>query len=191
MRCEATGMSETTRLVTAEELERFPHDDRRYELVEGRVVRMTPVGYAHSRVVARLLSMLERHVREAHLGVAATELGFRLRSNPDTVRAPDIAFIRRERIPSIDPKGFWHGPPDLAAEVRSPAETAPGIRSKAAEYLAAGVRLVLAIDPEQQTVTVYRRATAPTVLRSGERLDLDEVVAGFHCDVTEIFGEKR
>ncbi len=184
-------MAETTRLVTAADLERFPHDDRRYELVEGRVVRMTPVGYTHSRVVARLLSMLERHVREAHLGVAATELGFKLRSNPDTVRAPDVAFIRRERIPPADPKGFWHGPPDVAAEVLSPDETAPEIRSKVAEYLGAGVRLVLVVDPKDRTVTTYRSLTAAVTVQLGERIDLDEVIPGFRCDVRDIFEDRH
>jgi Uma2 family endonuclease len=184
-------MAETTRLVTAEELERFPRDDRRYELVEGRVVRMTPVGYTHGRIVARLLSTLERHTRRTRVGAAVTEVGFRLRSNPDTVRAPDIAFIRRERIPPIDPKGFWHGPPDVAAEVLSPDDTVPEVRSKTAEYLDAGVRMVVIVDPDARTVTVHRRGMATVTLHAGERLDLDEAVPGFRCDVTDLFEDAR
>ena len=112
-------MSETVRLVTAEELERFPGDDFRYELVEGRLIRMSPVGYLHGRVVMRLGSLLEQHVRSRGLGAVLTEVGFKLKSNPDTVRAPDVAFIRGDRIPSVPPKGFWKGTADLAVELRS------------------------------------------------------------------------
>jgi Uma2 family endonuclease len=93
-------MSEPARLVTAEELEKFPDDDFRYELVEGRVLRMTPVGYVHGRIVMRFGSLLEQHVRSQRLGVVLTEVGVKLKSVPDTVRAPDLAFIRRERIPA-------------------------------------------------------------------------------------------
>src|SRR6266699_1925070 len=95
------SMPETARLVTADELEKFrPADDGRYELAEGRIIRMSPVGYQHGRVVMRLWSMLDTHDRSRNLGVVFPEVGFTLRSNPDTVRAPDVAFIRRERIPS-------------------------------------------------------------------------------------------
>ena len=92
-------MSET-RLVTAEELERFPDDDYRYELVEGRVVRMSPVGYQHGKIVARLIFLLHRHLLDMPSGIVVTEVGFKLAANPDTVRGPDVAFVRNERMPS-------------------------------------------------------------------------------------------
>jgi Uma2 family endonuclease len=180
-------MSETARLVTAEELEKYPEDDFRYELVEGRVIRMSPVGYTHGRVVMAFAFLLQQHVRAADLGVILTEVGFKLRSNPDTVRAPDLAYIRRERIPSIDPKGFWNGPPDLAVEVVSPEDTASEIRAKTEEYLARGVAVVVVIDPQDQTATVFS-LTVPAVTRRGdEELDLNDVVPGFRCRVREIF----
>src|SRR5512145_415264 len=106
---ERQVMADTARLVTAEELEKFPDDDARYELVAGRVVRMSPVGFPHARISLRFGAMLFQHVRASKLGVVVTELGFTLASNPDTVRAPDIAFIRRERIPAPEPRGFWNG----------------------------------------------------------------------------------
>jgi Uma2 family endonuclease len=87
-------MSESTRLVTAEELERFPRDDRRYELVEGRLVRLSPVNFDHGRTVMRIGFLLSRHLEQRPVGVIGAEIGFVLASNPDTVRGPDIAFIR-------------------------------------------------------------------------------------------------
>src|SRR5690349_7265443 len=113
------AMSSATPLVTAEELERHPRDYR-YELVDGRIVRMSPVGFEHGQVVARLLFLLQQHLRREPSGVVLTEVGFKLASQPDTVRGPDIAFVRRDRVPSPTPKGFFNGRPDLAVEVRSP-----------------------------------------------------------------------
>lgn len=180
-------MSELSRLVTAEELEHFPPDDRRYELVEGRIVKMSPVGYLHGRTVVRFASLLERHVRAGRLGEVLTEVGFKLRSKPDTVRAPDVAFIRRERIPTVDPRGFWSGPPDLAVEVLSPEDTASEIRAKTSEYLACDTQLVLVIDPDERTATVYSPTTSPATRGVDDELDLARVVPGFICRVRDIF----
>jgi Uma2 family endonuclease len=180
-------MSEATRLVTAEELERFPEDDYRYELVEGRVIRMSPVGYQHGRIAMRFGALLDHHVRSRNLGVVLIEVGFTLRSNPDTVRGPDVAFIRRERIPTPDPRGFWKGPPDLAVEVLSPDDRPSDVRTRVEEYLMAGVPLVLVVDGDEKTVTVYRSSTAPTTLPSDDILDIGDVVSGFCCTVRDIF----
>jgi Uma2 family endonuclease len=180
-------MSEPRRIVTAEELERFPDDDYRYELVEGRVIRMSPVGYQHGRTVARLLVLFDQHLRGRNLGVVVTEVGFKLASNPDTVRAPDVAFIRQDRIPSPDPRGFLTGPPDLAVEVLSPDDRPSEIQAKVEEYFARGVPLVLVVDADVKTVTVFRPSTSPVTLRTDDLLDLDDVVPGFRCRVHEIF----
>lgn len=188
LRCDGKShsMSEATRLVTAEDLEKFPDDDFRYELVDGRVVCTTPVGVPHGRVVIRLGSLLDQHVRSQRLGLVLTEVGFKLKSKPDTVRGPDLAFIRRERIPAVDPKGFWHGPPDLAVEVVSPDDTKAEIAAKTAEYLSAGVHLAVVVDPEARTVSLFD--TASHLLRSGNQdLDLGRVIAGFRCTVDQIF----
>jgi Uma2 family endonuclease len=179
-------MSETSRLVTADELERYPDDDYRYELVEGRVIRMSPVGFPHGRVVVELGAGLNAHARTHKLRVVLTEVGFKLKSDPDTVRAPDIAFIRQDRIPP-DPQGFWNGPPDLAVEVLSPDDRPPDIRTKVDEYLRYGVRLVVVVDPRLKTVTLFGHGASPVSLRTDDELDLGEVVEGFRCPVREIF----
>jgi Uma2 family endonuclease len=180
-------MSDTSRLVTAEELEHLPNDDQRYELVEGRVIRMSPVGYLHGRVVMRFGSQLERHVRTSGLGEVLTEVGFKLESDPDTVRAPDVAFIRRDRIPESPPRGFWKGAADLAVEVLSPDDTTPEIRAKVTEYLARGTSMVVVIDPEDERVSVFRQAGDGLTLSGEDVLDLDDVVPGFRCAVRDIF----
>lgn len=179
----------STRLVTAEDLEKFPRDDNRYELVEGRLVPMSPVGYQHARVVTRLLVLLEEHVRERNTGTALTELGFKLAARPDTVRAPDIAFIRSDRMPSTETCGFIAGPPDVAIEVLSPDDRPRQMREKVEEYLAHGVPLVVVVAPDRRSVTCHRRLTPPIELSSDDDvLDLGDVVAEFRCCLRDIFG---
>ncbi|HEX2311895.1 MAG TPA: Uma2 family endonuclease [Vicinamibacterales bacterium] len=180
-------MPEATRLVTADELEKFPDDDFRYELVEGRVVRMSPVGFRHGTTVIRLGALLMRHAQERGLGAVMTEVGFKLASNPDTVRAPDVAFVRQDRIPTPEPRGFWNGPPDLAVEVLSPDDRTEDIRAKVAEYLTQAVPTVVVVDPDSRKVTVLRPATPELALATDDVLDLSDVVSGFRCTVRELF----
>ena len=181
-------MSDTTHLVTADELEKLPDDDHRYELVEGRVIRMSPTGAVHGWLVMHFGARLTKHVQSTGIGLVFTELGFRLSSSPDTVRAPDLAFIRRERLADAAlPRGFWQGPPDLAVEVLSPDDRPSDVRTKVAEYLAHGVPLVVVIDPDARTVTTHRRSVPPLTLGTADLLDLDDVVPGFGCRIREIF----
>ena len=179
-------MPDASRLVTAEELERFPKHDRRYELVDGRLVAMTPVSYLHARTVMRFGFMLERHARERRLGDVLVEVGVVLKRNPDTVFAPDIAFIRRERVPAVIPRGFWNGAADLAVEVLSPNDRPGEVREKVAEYLRRGTPLVLVIDPDKRVVSKWTQSAAPVTLTDADTLDLSAVIDGFRCSVREI-----
>jgi Uma2 family endonuclease len=179
-------MSKTTALVTADELERLPRDDRRYELVDGRVIPMSPVNFQHGKVVLQLGFLLSRYLRSQPVGVVVTEVGFRLAFGPDTVRAPDIAFIRTDRIPA-NAKVFFTGPPDVAIEVLSPDDRPADVRAKVDQYLARGVALVVVVDPNQRTVTTSRLTTPTATVHADEVLDLSDVIAGFRCPLREIF----
>jgi Uma2 family endonuclease len=181
-------MRDTSPLVTAEELPAIvARDDYRYELVEGRVIRMSPPGWQHGLIVVRLLELLAGHVRERRLGAVVTEVGFKLRSNPDTVRGPDISFVRQDRLSAEKKRDYWSGAPDLAIEVLSPGDTPRDIDAKVSDYLSAGVSEVVAIDPEAETVTRHRPGQQPQVLQRGGELDLDPIVPGFRCAVEDIF----
>ena len=114
-------MPETARRITSDEFEHMPGHEHGYELVAGRLVRMTPPGHEHGRVVVEFAALLHTHAKARQLGTVVTESGCTLRMNPDTVRAPDISFVRRERIP-VAIRGFLKGPPDLVVEVRSPGD---------------------------------------------------------------------
>jgi Uma2 family endonuclease len=127
-----------------------------WELVEGRVVVMSPAGARHAGMVANVTRLLSDFVRARRLGfVLAGDAGFILRRRPDTVRAPDVAFIRRARLPKGLPAAFIDGAPDLAVEVKSPDDRWPAIAKKAREFIAAGSVAVWALDPAKVTARVY------------------------------------
>lgn len=135
-------MEPTTRGVTAEDLFRQPDDGWRYELIDGQVIRMTPSGFRHGVVVAVLTQRLRAYVADHKMGVVcAPRLALSCRDRQNTVRAPDVAFVTRERIARFGiPAKFWSGPPDLAVEVTSPTDSAAGVDAKARQWLSAGAR---------------------------------------------------
>ncbi len=178
-----------TKLVTADELLRMPDDGFRYELVKGELKRMSPTGDEHGEVTMRLASPLYQYVTLKNLGkVYAAETGFKLESDPDTVRAPDIAFVSMERIQAAGRiQGYRGGAPDLAVEVLSPGNTKREMAEKVKDYFAAGARLVWIVNPKLKTVTVYRSLTDIRTLTEKDTLDGGEVIPGFQYSITELF----
>src|SRR6476660_7015449 len=179
-------MSRGTRLVTAAEFEDLPLGDSRHALVEGQLGAMSPVSFAHGRIVIQVGSMLHAHVGSRDLGVVVTEVGFVLATNPDTVRAPDIAFVAADRIPPANARGFFAGPPDLAVEVTSPEDRATATAARVADYLRHGTAVVLVVDPERQTASVHRRLTPTIVAAADGVIDLDDVVPGCRDSVRDV-----
>ena len=149
---------------------------------------MSPVGGRHGWLVVRLASLLDRYVEEYRLGAVMTETGFQLASNPDTVRGPDVSFVRAARIPPSGlPDTFWLGAPDLAAEIRSPGDRLAVLRLKIDEYLACGTSLVWLVDPGEETVTVFAAQASPVTIGVHGSLDGATTVPGFSCPVAELF----
>src|SRR6266508_5207983 len=126
-----------TRPVTADELLAMPDDGYRYELVKGELRKMAPTGDEHGDVTMELAGALHQHVKKHNLGkVYAAETGFKLESDPDTVRAPDIAFVSRVKVEKTGRlKGFRSGAPDLAVEVLSPSDRVSRVEGKVAQWL--------------------------------------------------------
>lgn len=188
MPMQSGAMRKKVRLVTAEEFARFPDDDRRYELVDGVVVEMSPVGGLHGALGVRLAALLEAHVAPRRLGVVMVETGFTLARNPDTVRGPDVSFVCAGRIPpSGVPETFWSGPPDLAVEIRSPGDSLSDLYAKSEAYLTRGVRLVWVLDPQAETVTVFAPGAPVFRLRGEDILDAGDVIEGFRIPVTDLY----
>ena len=179
----------TTRLVTAEELAAMPDDGYCYELVDGKLVKMAPAKKKHGRVAMKFGWRLSQHVYPNDLGeVSAAETGFRLSSNPDTVLAPDAAFISKSRAEQDAVEdGFWETAPDLAVEVMSPGDTIAAAERKALRWLDAGCLAVAVADPRRRRVRVYRPAAGVVTLTENDILEIDDVVPGWKLPLRELF----
>ncbi len=178
----------TKTLLTADDLWKVVADGSRYELSKGELLPMTPVGWRHGKIVIRLGHMLHQHVEEKSLGGVGTEVGFRLTRDPDTVRAPDIAFVAQNRLPKgTAVEKFVEFAPDLAVEVLSPEDTVSGVQKKVEEYLAAGVPLVWLVGPANRKVTVYRSLQDIKILSVEQQLDGGDILPGFSVQIAQIF----
>jgi len=175
--------------MTSQELLRYRHEPYRQELIAGRLHEMEPPGAEHGAVAMRIARLLDAHVERADLGIVfASEVGFHLAHDPDTVRAPDVAFISRDRVEQTGiPRGYWPGPPDVAFEVVSPNDRRSEVEGKALEWLAAGTRAVVVVDPELRTATVYRALDDIRVLTVDDTLDLTDVLAGWDPAIAGLF----
>ena len=177
--------------VTAEELAEVVarDDEHRYELVAGELEMMSPAKPRHGRIVGRLTGPLQTYVRARRLGeVYGAETGFLLGRNPDTVRGPDVAFVRRERVAQVgDTDDWWPGAPDLAAEVLSPDDSYSKVRQKVGLWLSGGARLVLVVDPRRRIVEVHHPGEPLRELTEGDTIDGEDVVPGWRLPVAELF----
>lgn len=175
--------------MTADELLAMPDDCFCYELIKGELIRMPPPGHIHGRVAMRVADPLYQHVIANNLGIVyAAGTGFLIHRNPDTVRAPDAAFIQQQRVENAGAiEGYWVGAPDLVVEVVSLTDSVGYVEEKVAEWIEAGSRLVWVVSPKMHTVTVYRSLTEIVVLTENDTLDGGVVVPGFQISIAEIF----
>ena len=182
-------MTIANKLVSAEELLMMPDNGQRTELVRGEMRYMAPAGNVHGRLAVNVTAPLHQYVREHELGaVYAAETGFKISSDPDTVRAPDAAFVSRERVEEVgEIEGFWPGAPDLAVEVVSPGDLYTEVEEKVLGWLEAGSRMVVIVDPRNKTVSVRRHRTEVQVLSEGDKLQGSDVVPGWELPVAEVF----
>lgn len=182
-------MASTQEPMTAEELLRLPDDGQRHELIAGELRTMAPTGAEHGGTAADFTVDLGRYVRAHQLGRVLTGApGFLLTTDPDTVRAPDVAFIRRERIEAAGRvTGYWPGTPDLAVEVVSPNDLYTEVAEKVATWLAHGTRMVIVVDPRRRAVAVHRAPTQVRHLTADDVIDGEDVVPGWRLAVRDLF----
>ena len=180
-----------TAYVTAEDLPYLGSEQGLCELVAGKIVREPAPGEEHGWVAGSLLVLLGQFVREHRLGrFYAAETGFVLARDPDTVRAPDAAFVSAERLATNPRRGpYFEGAPDLAVEVLSPGNAPGAMAAKVRDFLAAGARAVWVVDPGPQTVTVHRPGCPPKTLSRSDTLDGGSILPRFRLPVHEIFEE--
>ncbi len=175
-------------LLTAEEVWRLPVTGTRRELVRGEVVETMPPGGRHGAIAVVLAMLLRLWVQKTGGGYVGVEAGYILSRNPDTVRGPDVSYLRGERLPATGvPEGFWALAPDLAVEIVSPSETADEVREKVRDFLQAGTPLVWTIYPRTVEVIVHTADGLARTYSGDDVLEFPTVLPGFSCTVIELF----
>ncbi len=182
--------TETQQFVTADELlELSAWDENRYELIHGKVRSMPPAGAEHGYFAMSLGAAMYVFASDNLLGnVFAAETGFVLERNPDTVRAPDAAFVSKKRLPARLTGKFFPGAPDLVVEVVSPNDRADEVQDKVQDWLSHGTQLVWVLEPKSRTVTVYRPDGTANVLQADGTLDGEDVLPGFRFPLPKLWG---
>jgi Uma2 family endonuclease len=182
------GIGESERLVTADELLTFETAGKSTELVRGRLIVREPPSTYHGTVQSILNVLVGSYVRAHTLGaVFGQDTGFKIASDPDTVRAPDLAFVDRARVAQIPRRGYAALAPDLVAEILSPDDRPGEVLTKVGEWLEAGVRLVWVIDPERRVATVYRDDGGVATVASESQVHGEGVLPGFAFRLSELF----
>ncbi len=168
--------------MTADELLVLEIPGKTSELIRGRLVVHEPPGSYHGQVAGQLTVLVGSYVRAQRLGrVFGQDTGFRIASDPDTVRAPDFAFLRIDRCAEVRPRGYGAFAPDLVAEIVSPDDSRAELLAKVGQWLDAGVRLVWVIDPERVQAQVYRGDGSVAIVDADGLLEGEDVLPGFSC----------
>lgn len=176
----------TKTLLTVEDFMRLPESvgtqDVRYELVEGELVVVSPGMFPHNIVRDNVLVALRAFLPGKKVGTAVSEQGFQLSEN--TVRVPDVAFVRRGR--KLATKRPIEGAPDLAIEVVSPSNTPRELEQRISDYFAAGGKRVWVIHPDDREVYIHGLAGV-TRRRGDEVLEDAELLPGFSIKTSSLF----
>lgn len=182
-------MTTAKTLLTADEFLAMPDDGKNYELVKGELVEMPPPGFMHEFIVAQFIMRFGNFVLPRNLGIVTGGPGIYIERGPDTVRAPDCAFISHERITTPLPdRGYVFGLiPDLAVEVVSPDYSVAQARVRAQMWLESGVRLALAAHIATREIITYRDDSDVQRFGIGDGFNCEPVLSGFTCPVADIF----
>ncbi len=176
-------------LMTAEELLSTNVPNKRTELVRGRLIVHEPPGGRHGYIAANLAFRLNQHIDLTAAGaVFVGDVGFTLRRDPDTVRGPDVAFVRKDRLPQPIPNSYLEFAPDLVVEVLSHNDRPGEVLAKVGDWLDAGARLVWVVDPERRLARVYREDGTEYMLDETAQLLGEDVLPGFSCTLASILG---
>ena len=179
-------MATAVKRITAEEFLQLGLKNT--ELIDGEIEEYMATGGLHGEIAGTVSRLLGNWVVAEKTGKVGLESGFLIEQDPDRVRAPDVWFIRQERIEGgRSPKGFWTIAPDLAVEVLSDSDTVRIIHGKMRDYFALGTPLIWLVYPEEQIVEVCTPDGKRQTLQKEDRLENAEVLPGFSCSVAELF----
>lgn len=159
--------------------------DYQIELEDGRILIMGPSDIVSSEISSRLIAFLFAWINPRRLGrVFDSAGGFIM---PDAnLKAPDVSFVRAARLRQ-SPRYFGQLVPDLVVEIKSQSDRIKPIETKILKFIELGAIVGILIDPDAETVTIYRSAGEPKVLQNGDILTIPELVSGWELPVSELW----
>ncbi|CAN5121732.1 Uma2 family endonuclease [soil metagenome] len=178
-----------TRMTAVQFLRKYG-DKSGFELDRGHLVRLPMPGFEHGNITCTVSALLREFVKAKDIGrVASQDTFIRLRSNPSSFRGPDVLFISYKLLPKSAkrPKGPLEVMPELVIEVRSPTDRLKVVTDKGREYLDAGVKVVIIIDPETESLGVFRDEELPQRFHNGDTVTIPDVLPGFSAPVKAFF----
>lgn len=174
--------------ITAEALWQMPDNGMRRELIDGEVVEAMPPGGIHGAISVVLATLLRAWAQQYQPGYVGVEAGYILARDPDSVRGPDVSYVRGSRIPAGGiPEGFWAIAPDLAVEIVSPSESAEGVREKIRDFLLAGTAQVWVVYPRTRELVIHLPSGLAHKLSSADTISVPDLLPTFRCTVAELF----
>lgn len=184
------GITPIAEIMTAEQLERVHLPGKSTELVRGRLVVREPPDTYHGKIAGRLIIRVGAFVEAHQLGeVFGQDTGFKIATNPDTVRAPDLAFVARDRLSLVARRGYAPVAPDIVAEILSPDNRPGEVITKIGEWLSAGVKLAWVLDPDRRTAHVHRPDGGLSLVEVDGALEGETVLPGLRCPLKSLFQE--
>jgi Uma2 family endonuclease len=180
--------AESVTLMTAEELLQLHLPHKSTELVRGQLIVREPPSTYHGKLAAKLSILVGNFVYARELGdIFGQDTGFKIASSPDTVRAPDLAFLSRERSSAVGRRGYAAIAPDLVVEIVSPGDRPGEVLAKVADWIDAGVRLVWVIDPDRTEARIHRSDGSLEIVSGDGALNGEDVLPGFTLELAKVF----
>jgi Uma2 family endonuclease len=180
------------KLMTQQELLDLPDDHMRHELIKGELITMPLAGCEHGQIALWIGRLLGTHIAKNKLGCSfGAGTGFLIERDPDTVRAPDFAFVAKNSTKPRTPKGFFPGAPDLAVEVISPDDCVMEVEDKIQQWLDAGCQSVWVVKPTRQTITIHQNNAQPQVLHPADDIHAPDLLPGFQAKVKDLFPPRK
>jgi Uma2 family endonuclease len=184
----STAPASKTALMTAEEFSQRSDPGCPEELVRGKIVPLAIPDPRHGQICNKVGRIFGNLADTHDLGhVLNNDSGVITERGPDTVRGADIAFYSYERVPRGKlPRAYLSEMPELVVEVRSKLDRWPKVLAKAAEYLDAGVSVVVALDDEETAAHIITQDQNP-ILSADDELALPAILPGFSVKVGRFF----
>lgn len=176
----------TTTRVAIDDFLAMPETEPPSELIDGEIVQKPMPNEDHGTLVAELIRLIGNYLTTSREGRVLTEVRHAERGD-DWVYLPDINVALGKRSTPTGSRGPVERMVDFAIEVLSPDDRTSRVLRRIDLYLRSGTRLLWIVDPENRSITVYRRGEQPVSHYAPDVIDAQPVLSSFELDIADLF----